>query len=487
MNDATCAMPNELGFIELVPEYVTKIMGQVPERDVDPYDISDIDANLDLAGFPRNLRQNGLEFKKPFKAPKLLGNTIQAHFEKMAEDLAGPSQRIISRFVRKAELSDLPEPVNLAELIVPHTSAKPWLRLTAGEKPSYHKVPEADLLILDFETFVRGSLHDSPIIGAAIGFEKDGTISYWLWAHECLLRPELPYVPALAPVGEGKVIIMHNASFDAALIEERYTLNSLNNWMYCTQAMHTTVAGLDGNQRWAKNMDANAPGAPGFLKWGSGASLVQAYKFHTGKNVAADAKDPRGLFVIAETMAEIAAELERCLQYALSDVRLTMELFQALWPKYLHHVPSLVARIGHNMLTNAVVTIRDDWHAWLANCEQQYQQNEQEIADLLNGLADRYHEEWARGELDPEADPWLRNLDWRPSKLFDDRRVAMWYEPKAVFGEKLDIGGKTDLAHYLMKLCWKGLPMQKSREKGWHTEQEKVLHKNFDGSFGSFA
>ena len=499
----TISVLNQLGFAVLNDTYIEKLLGKdALERakytEPDPFDVADLANRLKKYGFESGPKQTGFEFTDEFKAPDLMGSDIYQHFEKMAKSLAGPSQKIIrNNIMRQADLADLPDVkgANLASLVVGHSSQSPWLKLWAGLDGklmhSYCDVPDSDWLVFDFETFVKGSKHDSPIIGSAIGADSDGTMCYYLWCHDSLVDGR-PYKPEYCSIGRQKVLIAHNIAFDGALIKERYELDSLTNWLYCTQAMNMAVSGLDSSQRWAKDLPKKARSdkninLPGFLKVACGSSLVASYEFHTGKVLPDDAKDPRALFVVAEHIDEIAKELETCLQYALNDVRLTFELFKVLWVKYNYHVPSLTAKIGQNMIANCVLPVRPDWHNWLAKVEQMYQANKNEQKELLNKLADKYHAQWQKGELEPDKDIWLKNLDWRLSSLKTDEPVAKWYENRWLFDEQLDIRAKTDFAHYLLKLKWKGEPIQKSKEEGWHIVKpdgtiERVQHKSQDGS-----
>lgn len=486
---------NELGFAVLSPEYLKKIMGEVPQKTLDLAQKSSINVAFDRFGFDiKGIKETGNEFDGDIWFPDLQGENIQEHFEAMAKDLAGPSERIIRQQVLKADLSEMPSLDNLSQLVAGHSAEKPWLKLVQGKDAELIEKPDSDWLVLDFETFVQGSLFDSPIIGSALGTcSETGQLAAYLWVHDALLSPENGYEPILSSIGEGKVVIMHNAAFDAALFKERYTLNPLNNWCYCTMAMNVAVAGLDGSQRWAKHIPKkegrrHAEEKYGFLKYGCGNALVDAYEFHTGKSVAPDAKDPRMLFVQASQISEIAEKLEICLQYAMNDVIMTLELFQALWPEYVRtHCKSRVARVGHNMLINSIVPVRDDWETWLAGVESVWQKNADEMTELLNQLADGYHEQWANGLLEPETDIWLKNLDWRQSSIFTEKKVARWYEHRALFGEKLHITGKSDLAHYLLKLKWRGLPIQKTKENQWHVVKEdgtieRIINRKQDGS-----
>lgn len=477
-----CKAYNEIGFPVLNQDYLKKAMGQsVKSIDLDPWDKDMIEAELKKFGFDSKIKETGNEMSEDFDLPDLLADNISGHFDAMAKDLSGRYFRIIRSILRYSDLSELPDvkTMTLSHLVKPNV----WTKITKSGV-EYVTVPDSDWLVLDYETFVKGSKHDSPIIGTAIGQDSSKEMAYYLWCHESLLDNTILYNPHLSNIGENKVVIIHNAAFDAALFYERYTLDSLNNFYMCTLAMNRVVSGLDSSQEWAVNLPEDAI-KPKFMKYGCSSSLVNAYQFHTGKKLDKNLKQSRNIFVEANHISEITECLEESLQYAVNDVRLTLELFLVLYPKYRNHLPSDVAVLGASLLIGSIVPLRDDWHEWLEGCENIFNSYQSQIKQLINSLADKYHTEWSEGRLDAEKDIWLRHLDWTQSSLFDDRRVAKWYEDKIVYGEPLDISAKTVTSHYLLKLQWNGYPLQKSKEDGWHYVDEngkllKVPHP--DGS-----
>lgn len=473
----TSTIKNSLGFTVLNNQYTQKVMKPgIKSKEIDPWDLAMVEEELNRFGFTKDKRTTGNEFTQDFPVPGLLGDDIRSHFELMAQDLCGKYFRTINKIVRRVDLDDLPDvPSNLSDIV----ESNKWVKITKSDI-AVLLVPDSEWLVLDFETFVQGSKHDSPIIGTALGQDPlTDELAYYIWCHPSLCDNDYPYRPMLASIGSDKVVIMHNASFDAALIEERYTLNTFENFYLCTLSMNRVVAGLSDDQSWAINFKGT--GKPKFLEYGCSSSLVKAYEFHTGKKLPSDAKDPRNLFVEATDISQIRDSLEVCLQYALKDVILTLELFLILYPKYSRdHLQSKVPIVGASMLINSVVPVRPDWHEWLANVEATWQSHQEEMKSLLNQLADRYHQQWVDEESDPEQDPWLRNLDWTQSKYFVDRRVASWYEEKAIFDIQLDVSAKADISHYLLKLKWNGIPLQKTKDKGWCFGNTKVPHKSGD-------
>lgn len=490
---------NDFGYAVLNDEYLAKYMGKdVLPASIDPFDKDSIDALLGHFGIGQGPHQaiDTLLNEEHFVPPMLAG-TIDSHFDEMAKELIAPALSIIDRLIESADLGKLPQG-SYADQLVEYAKPNCWLKLTTNGH-SYVNVPDTDWLVFDTETFVQGSRTNMPIIATGIGQDADGLMAMYLWAHESLLDNSVPYSPQLVPVGTGKVIIMHNSEFDAPRMRERYELDSLNNYILCTQSMHQCTNGFDGSQRWAKNMakdnrHGKAGNYPAFVYHGSGASLVDAYEFHTGKLLSNDAKDPRALFVNATDISQISERLYDCFDYAIHDVLYTLELFIALWPKYRKIAPSPVVLAGHMMLANCALPVRNDWHEWCQRTEQAWQSANKQISLLLNQLADLYHAEWQQNPEAIEQDCWLKNLDWRrcsTNKLSPLYNVAKWYESRHVFGTLLSIGAKGRDSHYLLKLCWNGKPLQYHKDWGWHYlnsngKEERVYHaKGDDSNVGS--
>ncbi|MGL4569027.1 MAG: hypothetical protein ACRCU6_10955, partial [Fusobacteriaceae bacterium] len=224
---------------------------------------------------------------------------------------------------------------------------------------------------------------------------------------------------------------------------------------------------LDSSQRWAKHYTSQLvregynTDMPSFIKVGCGESLVDCYEFHTGNLLDKDAKDPRKLFVEADHLSQINEKFDICLEYAVKDVVYTLELFLCLWPKYRRQAPSFCVMAGQMVLNNCVLPVRPNWSTWLQNCEKEWLKYNKEMETLLNDLADIYYSQWLEDKK-IEEDFWLKNLDWS-----DNFGFPKWYSKKAIFNEPLSLTGKSRDAHYLLKLCWNGYPLEYLKGEGW--------------------
>lgn len=230
-----------LGY-EVFSKPYMQAMGHTIDWEPDPYDIELIKSvigDVPDTNFP----------DKPFKAVPLLADNIADHFEAMAATIVNKPYRLLNKLVRHEHEFDAMPTGDFLELVArPHTDRKPWVAIYADDHGSWHAkpmtLPDSEWLVFDVETFVKGSLDNMPIIATACGYsELLDTYCYYLWTHEALLDPSIEYKPVLVPVGKGKLILAHNIKFDGARIAERYVLEPLANYLVCTQAMHSTVAG----------------------------------------------------------------------------------------------------------------------------------------------------------------------------------------------------------------------------------------------------
>ena len=142
-------------------------------------------------------------------------------------------------------------------------------------------------------------------------------------------------------------------------------------------------------------------------------------------------------------------------------------MFQKQWFKYRAQVPSWVPVVGAIQLANSLVPVEPDWYDWQRHCEGEYQRIEKEIEKDLADLADETYRLWARGEIDPLADDWLRHLDWtwNPDPVSPLFQIPKWYQQRIVTGEPLKLSTRVELAHYLLKVKWLNKPLVMNKEK----------------------
>lgn len=372
----------------------------------------------------------------PLPLPDLKARSLNNHFNKIAQEQVG-RYKILGNKFSQCELPPLPP----AEQFRFEAG---WTRyeLVEGEwQITKVEFPQEEAFTFDTETYVHGG--SFPIIGTALS-EK----AAYVWLAAELIDPTIPEDEwdqhELIPIGTNRFIPGHNISYDRVRAREGYNLDRTEpeNFYFDTLSAHIGVSGLASGQRWlyvlaGKDPDGLTPEekrklryAPKWLDQGSTNSLVQCYNFHVaavrkyfGENVkelGADDKKVRNIFVDATSLTQIRQVLTSALDYALKDAFYTAELFQALWPKYLDSTPSLVALCGHYHLNGSIVPLVENWSEWIENVEVVYKKYNEEMTQICKDLVWKTYEEWRILYLnDPEKaerwtqrDPWISQLDW---------------------------------------------------------------------------
>ena len=409
-----------------------------------------------------------------FPLPPLKAKTIAAHFSEISNNLIGS---VRDELVEFANIQVKAAPTSTTGL------SSEWNYYGANGWESIDLPPDR-VLVFDTETFVKGSAFSHPIMATAVGAN-----GYYLWLHPCLLNPGLPYYTTLVDIGQDKILIAHNASYDHCRVSESYLLED-NNFWFDTMSAHINCSGVASGQRYyyAKqntkdDLDISPvfEYKPGWAEHGSLNNLVDCYRFHTGKDdLAHSDKKTRNIFVEAESIAEIVAELPELITYALGDVYYTYGLYAALLPKYLQANPSLTTLIGHFTLMKSYLPVVSDWREWLRGCEAKWQRCLDKQTELLSQVAMDVWEAYQADALDYEVDPWLSQLDWSMNTRIkkNGQPFSKWYGiPKWLKDiSVLDrnnkpviekISSKTRAAHLLLRLKWRGSPLLFKAGKGW--------------------
>ena len=422
----------------------------------------------------------------PLPLPKLKGDTLGIHFEKIATEQIGHYKVWADEFAN-TKLPQLPSPNEFV-------FEPGWHRYEKTEKTwKVTKVPypSENAFTFDCETFVHGGAF--PVIGTAFSSE-----AAYIWLASELIDPTLPEDEwdqyELIPVGEGRFIAGHNISYDRVRAREGYSLEHTRpeNFYFDTLSAHIGVSGLAGGQRWLYVLAGKDPEdltedekrklryAPKWLDEGSTNSLVATYNFHVaavrkffGEDVVelgSSDKEVRNIFVTATELSQINRVLTDAVDYAVKDAFYTAELFQAIWPKYLDSTPSMVALCGHYHLNGSVVPLVPDWQEWITGVEQTFQDHNDEMTKLCQDLVQQYYQEWLDSDRDDsywKRDAWLCQLDWQvKTEKGKYAKVPNWYRP-FVKDPDTHIGVKSNLSHLLLKLKWEGSPLTHTMDKGW--------------------
>ena len=438
----------------------------------------------------------------PLPLPALKGENLREHFESIALSQIGEYKQQGDDF----SVCKLPE-IPPKEVLI----FKPgWTRYTKDKgkwKTESVPYPIEKAFTFDTETYVYGGAF--PIIGTAISAK-----AAYIWLASELIDPSLPESQwdqhDLIPIGENRLVVGHNISYDRVRAREGYSLDRTKpeNFYFDTLSAHIGVSGLAGGQRWLYILAGKDPEnltedekrklkyAPKWLEEGSTNSLIATYNFHVyevrkffGDNVeplGAGDKAIRDIFVKATHLSQIHQMLTDAVDYAIKDAFYTAELFQALWPKYLDSTPSPVALCGHYHLNGSIIPLVPDWEEWIQGVEKVFDDHNKEMTQICKDLVWQYYEEWK--ELyseDPKKaehwvtkDPWLSQLNWEVKTLKGKyAHVPQWVRPFVKDPDE-HIGVKSNLSHLLLKLTWESSPMIYTKELGWcFNDEEGTLTK----------
>lgn len=398
--------------------------------------------------------------------PKLLTDNINSHFDRMAKELHGDTFRALNSYSKK-EYSDYPKP----EEYILQAGWTKYVREGENWITTSVETPCDKTFVFDTETFVKGSRFSHPIIGSAISDK-----ACYLWLHPSFVEPSIPYKPRLIPIGLNKVVITWNGPYDAQRTEERYTLDSTANIWVDAMAMHRLCFGIDSKQQTLQASLKKKPWIPKppwiLHKKGCGASLLEAYNFHMGTYHGKDAKDPRNLFVQAETMGEIAVATQACLEYAIQDVLWTHELFCKLWSIYQVRARAMSVWAAHFIIHDALLPVSPDWTQWVRDTEAKYQSDMDLMSQIVRDIADSTFESWKAGELNVLEDDFLKHLDW--SYCGDTEspyyKIPKWYLERVHPTKTFNTNPKTATVTYLLRLRWEGKPIQYIKNKSKHDD-----------------
>jgi DNA polymerase gamma 1 len=490
---------NSLGYAVLSDSLRRKVFGDLDLPSDDPYKVNTVMDEMEKFGvkFPIKNPPSFSQLPEDFNIPPLNGLTISDHFRNISRELMGEYEERLKGFMKLPIPS--PPPPSVVQECVGWVKYE-WLPKGKWGVKRVNKIEE-DIAIFDCETFVKGSDFGHPILATVVTSK-----AYYVWMHECFVDPTLDYQPQLVSLGRGgMVLIAHNVAFDRQRTLEAYSLNDTNQW-FDTMSAHVNVSGLGSEQRFwftdPKNRSVSR--APAWTDRGCLNNLVDCYNFHCKPTVMLEKsdKETRNVFVVAESMSEMVSGGDELVQYALRDVKYTYELYSILAWKYLEANPSLTTLCGHFSISSAILPVVDNWSEWVEGCEEKWEEAIHKQNELLNEIAKEVYEDWKKGELEVESDPWLSQLDWSFSSSVTStgKPRSKWYgiplwvkkvsevDPKTREVTFTGISTKNLLSHILLRLKWGESPLIYVRERGWtYFDKEKgemtqVPHPKNEGS-----
>lgn len=306
--------------------------------------------------------------------------------------------------------------------------------------------PPAGTLVFDTET--HGKWKQFPIFGVAV---NKRAWYFWLsnWALSGSFTGELIYLDPAS------LVIAHNASFDAARCANQYT-DHAPEWVDTMSLVQAT----NGITKKLSNLFAGKK-KPGWFYAGTGVSLKDAVSYWVrdgSAQVTQEDKNLRTFFAECDTSPEchqrLIANWDSLVRYSFNDVQATYHLFRIILPEYLKVCPNLASLMAQSLMLRAKFPINPDFEDWIKHCDIEFQKRDNRVKEIINEL-----------KLNTTYDancPWVTKLNWETTSRGKYAGIPNW---------KRDDKAITLRSHtlpYLLKLTWKGFPIQHSKEMGWH-------------------
>lgn len=411
-----------------------------------------------------------------FTLPPLQGHNLDEHFYRIGAAASEPWLKIAKELSR-AQLHPRPDDWNIQS---------GWTKYVYEPNGgSYHitvPYPENDgqpeqMLVFDVETMPEYSPY--PVMATAVS--QNG---WYSWISPWLLG-ETEDVRHLIPIGDRtvpRVIVGHNVSYDRGRILEEYNIEQTETRFLDTMALHVAVKGISSHQRpaWNKyrkskemvqNQKAESVDAvlammqeledarqaetdpdekenlsrllrdltESFPQLQEGDIVepdddeltVKRWEELTSANSLADVaklhcditmdKDIRNDFMKL-TREEIAEGIRDYLNYCATDVSVTHAVFSKTLPAFLSACPNPVSFAGVLTMGSSLLTVNEEWDAYLANAERTYKELEDKVKKRLHDLAQEAKEMVQTGEW--QSDVWLSQMDWTPKVVKESRGVV---------------------------------------------------------------
>ncbi|XP_063991334.1 DNA polymerase subunit gamma-1, mitochondrial [Diachasmimorpha longicaudata] len=347
--------------------------------------------------------------------PALEGNNLEEHFYNIARAQSEPYLKIIDRILQK--IPPVPKKWLMQE---------GWTRYSNGttEPVDY---PLEDGLIFDVEVCVtEGPL---PTLATAVS-----TDAWYGWVSKSLvggssisaeshsLTPEL-LIPTESTTSEygkklsdhqksPKIIVGHNVCYDRARIKEQYWLNSTGTRFVDTMSLHVSVSGMNSYQR-SLLLSKKSESTSEFLNSTSLNNLGDVYSLYCGKQHQKQARD----VFVEGSLADVREKFDELMDYCASDVVVTHEILQHLFPLFQERFPHPVTFAGMLELGTAYLPVNSNWQRYIEESEVTFGDLNYEAKVSLSKRADEVcklmHNEKYKEDL------WMWDQDWstQPVKM----------------------------------------------------------------------
>lgn len=459
-----------------------------------------------------------------FDLPPMLGKSLDEHFYRMAKTMGEPYMVIIENMMTKG----FPAKPKMKTV---RSDISGWVRYAEGKQPEKVEYPKEHGLVFDIEVLYKVSGY--PVMATAVSTE-----AWYVWLSPWLVesdgehfalekkegdeglivnhpRESMHLIP-MGPPDELRVIVGHNIGYDRQSVKEEYSLKQSKNFFLDTLSLHVSVNGMcsrqrgtwmkarKGQKRLKKLMDdedlgeqdnvnelldlsddlADAYSEDPWVKVSSTNSLAEVAYLHL--DGLAMSKDDRELFS-QESLSELTQHLRQAIEYNITDVDITAQLFKKVFPLFKETCPHPVSFTALKNISSAILPTDSEWKDYLHRCEKMYQDMKMAIDKGLRSLADEAVLLKDKAEEEPwKNDPWLSQMDWNikpvkmvkiPEKQGGGERLPKniklpgypdWY--KALFktaAGPMHITTKTRITPLLLRLKWEGYPVVWSDKEGW--------------------
>ncbi|KAJ1726422.1 DNA-directed DNA polymerase gamma mip1, partial [Coemansia biformis] len=430
-----------------------------------------------------------------FDLPELLGANIEEHFYNMGHMTAQPYLQMAQDFARLKDTQFPPMPRPDAWQMLPG-----WTRYAADGSWTQVAAPDAQdgVLVFDVEVLVPDAPY--PVMASAVSQH-----AWYMWVSP-YLSGDSPHprhlVPLVHPASsqqqqqqQPRLIIGHNIAYDRARVQEERLIKRPALAFLDTMSLHVSSGGLCGQQRpsWMRYSRAMKENDTEYLQLNADTgrffdvsslnSLKEVALHYCGINMS---KARRDVFMEG-TIDDVRAGFSQLADYCASDVDITRMVYSKVFPVFREKCPHPVSFAGMLMMLEGYLPVDRSWPEYIERSEKLTAELMETVGVHLRQLA-----EDARRVESPEADPWLRCLDWTavPQKFTKARYKSdgsyakngeprphtkqllpgypKWYRDlwDAKLG-RIHLTVRSRIAPYLLKLKWLGYPLYHSATHGW--------------------
>ncbi|XP_015120544.1 DNA polymerase subunit gamma-1, mitochondrial [Diachasma alloeum] len=353
--------------------------------------------------------------------PALEGKNVEEHFYSIASAQSKPYLTIIENILQK--IPSIPKEWLLQE---------GWTRYYNGttEKVDY---PLEDGLIFDVEVCVReGSL---PTLATAVS-----TDAWYGWVSKSLVggssipaesrsfTPELliPIESTIVEHGKKlsdyqkrpKIIVGHNVCYDRARIKEQYWLNSTGTRFVDTMSLHISVSGMNSYQRSILLSRKSEPTSDEFLNSTSLNNLADVYSLYCGKQHQKQARD----VFVRGSLIDVREKFDELMNYCASDIVVTHEVLQNLFPLFQERFPHPVTFAGMLELGTAYLPVSSNWQRYIEESEATFEDLNYEAKVSLSKRADEVCKLMHNDKY--KEDLWMWDQDWSTQSVKTKTKLA---------------------------------------------------------------